>query len=174
MNIIFPDPDLFDREAQLFGYSLNNVQQIVDKAVDEAKKTIPARIKPASGERYTTTHYNTAIDHALRLEWDRGFTEPLSYEDATLRASSYTLGGFFDWRIPTRSEMLSLIDDNAKCPCISSFLFPNTSLAWFWTQTDSRNVYGHKIIITFGIGDVTSVSPVDSGLHLLRMVRTVK
>jgi len=46
--------------------------------------------------------------------------------------------GFFDWRLPTRRELLSLVDYSvASGALIDSNYFPNTREAGYWTSTPS-------------------------------------
>jgi len=39
------------------------------------------------------------------------------------------------WRLPTRTELLTLVDDTTYEPAIDKAAFPDTPSEWFWTST---------------------------------------
>lgn len=53
---------------------------------------------------------------------------------ADLNAKKYH--GFDDWRLPTRVELLTLVDDTRCDPAIDADAFPGTPSEYFWTSTD--------------------------------------
>ncbi len=44
-------------------------------------------------------------------------------------------GGFDDWRLPTRAELLSLVDLDKYRPAIDTALFPDTKSSFYWSST---------------------------------------
>jgi hypothetical protein len=60
-------------------------------------------------------------------------------ESFTLDVQAAALCGFRDWRVPTRRELLSIINAGAYYPSQDANYFPNTSLAmWeFWSGTSA-------------------------------------
>jgi hypothetical protein len=62
------------------------------------------------------------------LTWDVRETDELTFAEAEahiakLNAESY--GGFTDWRLPTRVELLTLVDDTKWNPAIDTEKFPD-------------------------------------------------
>jgi len=45
------------------------------------------------------------------------------------------LCGAKDWRLPTRKELLSIVDNGRVKPAIDAGLFPNTPAAYYWTSS---------------------------------------
>jgi hypothetical protein len=45
------------------------------------------------------------------------------------------LAGLDGWRIPTRAELVTLIDDTRYGPAIDIAAFPDCPSDWFWTST---------------------------------------
>lgn len=61
----------------------------------------------------------------------RAVTQPKALEIA----SAVDLFGHKDWRLPTRAELLTLIDDTRVNPAIDVRFFPNCRADWYWTST---------------------------------------
>ena len=40
-----------------------------------------------------------------------------------------------DWRLPTRAELVALVDDTRHEPAIDTSLFPRVKPRWHWTST---------------------------------------
>ena len=99
-------------------------------------------------------------------------------EDSTLvhtqaDAASYCRGlgldGYTDWRLPTRIELVSIIDLGTSYPAIDGTAFPNTTGQFFWSSSsytpDPSEAWG----VDFGIG-VTWHSSTSALAHI-RCVR---
>ena len=52
----------------------------------------------------------TVTDLATGLMWQKGYSGKMSQGEAAAGASSFGLGGYTDWRLPTIKELYSLID----------------------------------------------------------------
>ena len=66
------------------------------------------------------------------LEWSEtlpGGRMPWAKADAACKA----LGE--GWRLPTRRELVSLVDDTRHAPAIDAEVFPDTQSAAYWTST---------------------------------------
>ena len=79
----------------------------------------------------------TVIDHTTGLMWtiDDIADDRMNWNDADAAAKAVTLGGFNDWRLPTRQELLTLVDDTRFGPAIDTAAFPRCKSAWYWTST---------------------------------------
>ncbi|PIV53756.1 MAG: hypothetical protein COS17_02295 [Elusimicrobia bacterium CG02_land_8_20_14_3_00_37_13] len=43
--------------------------------------------------------------------------------------------GYFDWRLPNRREVISIVDYGEQFPAINTTYFSNTKSSWHWTST---------------------------------------
>ena len=82
----------------------------------------------------TSTQNLTFLDSKTGLTWQLGFSKLLSWDEAQTYAESLDCdcGG---WRLPTRHELMSLVDDTRINPAIDTTIFPDTPAEWFWTST---------------------------------------
>lgn len=74
-------------------------------------------------------------DNTTGLEWQAGQSDKrLNHADALKYCASLPLSGG-GWRLPTRVELLSLLDDTRHEPAIDIAFFPATKSNWYWTAT---------------------------------------
>ncbi len=94
-----------------------------------------------SQNRFTQTHdaagvLLTVIDSTTGLEWT---AKPLSddyitHQAATDAAMGCRVGGHEDWALPSRQQLLSLVDLSRHNPAIDTDAFPEFPSRWFWTS----------------------------------------
>jgi hypothetical protein len=96
---------------------------------------------PASAElpnpaSYDTSKAGVVTDKITGLAWQR-VVPAGSYDlsGATDYCAGLDLGGFADWRLPSRIELVSLLDFTVATPTIDAQSFPSTPAAHFWTST---------------------------------------
>ena len=102
---------------------------------------------------YTIKQYDdgeTVVDNNTGLEWQRKSSlEQHEYnwdQYAEKHCSSITpLGGYYDWKNPTDSELLSLVDIGYSNPVIDNTYFPDTLPEYFFTYI-SRQPSGHSSV----------------------------
>ena len=58
------------------------------------------------------------------------------------------------WRLPTKAELLSLVDKSKKKPLIDTRAFPGTPTAMFWATRPEANDNLNAWIVNFGNGRV--------------------
>ncbi len=69
------------------------------------------------------------------------------------------LGGFTDWRVPTKDELLGIRDCNLN-PCLDPIFGPNQSDVFYWSATENvdRPDFAEGIIFdplfSNGLGDL--------------------
>ena len=81
---------------------------------------------------------------AIGQEWNRdsctGTAEVFTWEDAKAAIDAFNrnggMGGFTDWRLPTREELESIAEHCREAPAINTMIFPKTPWAGFWTSTN--------------------------------------
>ena len=85
----------------------------------------------------------------------------LSWKDAMLYAKTVIKGGFWDWRVPTKDEMITIYKIKDVCGI-------NKCDDWFWTSTECDDFLGAYRISLYG-GYVSSGTK--SGKYYVRCVR---
>ena len=64
---------------------------------------------PGNVPSYTDNHDGTITDNVTGLMWQQDMGSKITWFDAFTKASTMTLGGYDDWRVPTIKELYSLI-----------------------------------------------------------------
>jgi hypothetical protein len=77
------------------------------------------------------------FDRSTGLMWsaENVGNERLNHEAATKACAELQLCGLADWRLPTRAELLTLVDDTRHEPAIALEFFPTCRSSWYWTST---------------------------------------
>jgi hypothetical protein len=148
---------------------------------------IPAAAEECEGlvtvpdNRFTAHPDGTVSDRATGLMWKQcveglsGFGcavgEPLqfSWKWAVSQGKSDTFAGYSDWRLPEKTELLTLV--MYRCYGIDTDVvnFPNTPADRFWTATPTAYYPGSAWTIHFGNGSAGYGTKRDSAL--VRLVR---
>jgi hypothetical protein len=77
----------------------------------------------------------TVVDPTTGLMWSKATTaKDKTWTEAKAAAEAVRLGGYTDWRLPTRAELLTLVDDTRSNPAIDTGRFDCES-DWYWTST---------------------------------------
>jgi hypothetical protein len=109
--------------------------------VDQTIEISPVRAAVAAAVRSPTQRFvdngdGTATDTTTWLMWSKENVGGKSnWEKADKACRELALGGHKDWRMPTRWELLTLVDDTRRKPAIDTGFFPNTENDWYWTST---------------------------------------
>jgi hypothetical protein len=87
-------------------------------------------------QSYDVSRAGVVIDRITQLMWQRD-VDPLTrtWGAAKQHCACLTLGGYDDWRMPSRIELVSIVDFTKNTPSIDSAAFPATPSEWFWTST---------------------------------------
>jgi hypothetical protein len=85
---------------------------------------------------YDTTTPGVVLDRVTGLEWQRDVpAEMLDWQGARAACACLSLGGHRDWRLPSRIELVSIVDYTRHDPAIDSQIFPDTPTDWFWSAS---------------------------------------
>lgn len=104
-------------------------------------------------------------DDRTNLDWERVTSlTPSSWEDARARCEALAGGGHDDWRLPTRIELLTLVDYGAVAPSFNAVVFaPAAEGGVFWSATpDARTPEAAAWTVAFGVGESASLGRTES------------
>lgn len=88
-----------------------------------------------SQSSYVDNNNGTITDTTTGLMWQQDTPNVMTWEQALSYCESLNLGGYTDWRLPTKKELRSLVDYNYVAPAINPTFFPATPLDFFWSST---------------------------------------
>jgi hypothetical protein len=84
--------------------------------------------------RYDTRATEVVVDEVTTLMWQRRAFDETPQLLAQELCAGLVLGGYDDWRLPARIELLSLVDFARPSPAIDGDAFPGT-IGNFWTSS---------------------------------------
>ena len=105
-------------------------------------------------ESYTDNGDGTVTDNVTGLMWQQVVsTTTYNWAQALAYCPKVTLAGHSDWRLPSRIELVSIVDLGVTSGVpINATYFPSTPVGWFWSSSpwagSSRYAWG------VGFGDV--------------------
>ncbi len=114
----------------------------------------------ATGDRPNPTDYDTSVagmvvDKATGRTWERAAnTAMFTQGNAFAYCVANRLGGFTNWRLPTVTELLSIVDITVANPAINSTVFPSTPSTYFWTSTSVAGDGSQAWTVRFTFGEV--------------------
>lgn len=94
---------------------------------------------------------DAVLDRVSGLQWQRGFSPKQNWNDAKAYCDSLELAGASDWRLPSRIELISLVD-YTRLPSIDHEAFPNTADDYFWASSLVANDDQLAFSVYFGAG----------------------
>jgi hypothetical protein len=116
-------------------------------AIANAHTTPPPLEKPTVNPRFVkigvageelapdAPEWIAVLDHETNLIWSRAVQKANNWQHADELAKSTTVAGVLG-RLPTRKELLSLIDDTKYRPAIDTAFFPECPTDdWYWAST---------------------------------------
>jgi len=84
-----------------------------------------------------------------------GAMTSLNWNSTSLLTGFSTFAGQNDWRVPTREELLTLVDYSTFSPAINTGVFPNIYGGLYWSASKATN--GGVVNFTDGIADISNV-----------------
>ncbi|MBL8299692.1 MAG: DUF1566 domain-containing protein [Rhodanobacteraceae bacterium] len=90
--------------------------------------------------RFVDNGNGTVTDRKTRLTWDKNLLAAgaVAWSSAVSSALGNTTGGFNDWRLPSRNELLSIVETGcvASGRAINSTFFSTSGPSTVWSSTD--------------------------------------
>jgi len=144
---------------------------------------------------YTNNGDGTVSDNNTGLMWQvcplglsgttctTGTLQTETWQSALAAAGADTIGGYTDWRLPNKNELMSLVDFACFSPAINDTAFPATTLNpspvgdFYWSSTPVvGNFSGTPLIwgISFDNGFTTEASKADATSGHVRLVRAME
>ena len=113
----------------------------------------------------------TAVIPSSSLEWTVAtLCDGIAVNHATAAAACAALGE--GWRLPTRIELLTLVDDSRIGPAIDTNLFPDPVGGSYWTRTPHAAGTRDAWIVEF-FGGSSGNYRKEGNFAFVRAVRTV-
>lgn len=120
--------------------------------------------------KYDTAKAGVTLDRITGLTWE---TEPSDVDhkwaDANALCEAATTGGYTDWRMPTRIELLSIVDFSKVQPAIDGAAFPACESGGYWTTSPMPDNPNYYRTVDFELGD--SYADISGELNFVRCVR---
>jgi hypothetical protein len=92
-------------------------------------------------------------DMKTELEWEEEVnSHQMTWDEAQEYAEALRLGGYDDWRVPTRLELESLLNLEKANPASD---FPGMPSVWFWSSSPYVFIPGHAWTVDFDYGVVS-------------------
>lgn len=115
----------------------------------------------------------TVVDRVTGRMWQRETpTDLYDWQGALDYCSKLSMpGAQTGWRLPTRIELLSIVDFSSKEPAIDSISFPNAPPETFWSSSPYSNGVDQAWVVYFGDGGVTPGFKVEP--YRVRCVRSI-
>jgi hypothetical protein len=132
----------------------------------------PASAGLPNAQSYDTTSFaGVVLDSITGLEWQEQI-DAMSYTftDAATYCGGLTLTGGA-WRVPTRIELLSLVDYTNPNPVIDVNAFPDTPSDYFWTSSTFAGDPMNAWHVNFKFGDGITDKSLKTQAHRVRCVR---
>jgi hypothetical protein len=110
-------------------------------------------------ERFTAAA-ETVTDNFSGLIWQKQYASSKSWAEALTYCENSSAGEKYDWRLPNRNELASLVDYTGADGTMSAF--PGIAAKEFWTSTSSVSEPAKAWTVDFGSGAISAGSKDDT------------
>jgi len=105
-------------------------------------------------ERYKKTK-NSIIDTKTSKEWQDNIAQKTvkkNWNEAIAYCKTLALGEHTNWRLPTHTEILDIIDYSQGNPVLVS-IFKNVSVGFYWTADEEGSSKASRVYVDLGCRD---------------------
>jgi len=88
---------------------------------------------------YTATD-DTVLDSISGLTWERASAPAATWDTQAARCAGLTTGGLTDWRLPSRLEVLTLLDAGLRSPSVDTSMFLDAPVGYYWIGDELDDV----------------------------------
>ena len=113
----------------------------------------------APANRFETAA-ETVTDKVSSLMWQKSPSSSKSWREALNYCEEISTGGSFDWRLPNRNELASLVDHTKANGAMSDF--PGIAAKAFWTSTTKISEIENAWTVNFESGSIESANKTDT------------
>lgn len=106
----------------------------------------------------------TMLDTITGLCWQQDLGgSTMNWTDAQLNCTDSSTAGHSDWRLPTRNELFTLIDQigssGATCTTLGGFGFTNCANSYYWSETEYSASSAWDVGFSLGDGTLSKTNP---------------
>ncbi|MFZ4440040.1 MAG: DUF1566 domain-containing protein [Syntrophales bacterium] len=98
----------------------------------------------------------TVSDTATGLMWQQETVREIDWKTALAYAEGLSLAGYDDWRLPTITELQTIVDYRHRAPAIDTTFFPDTLSSIYLSSTPYALAGGDYYAWTFDFSDGSS------------------
>lgn len=155
--------ELLDDDAETWGCVLDKVTGLLWEVKEGMDETYGNRGLHDGDDLFTWYNARPDANGGAVGDWNArynqcaGYTEgePVTYcntEELVSRVNKHGYCGKLDWRVPTRSELETLVHFGHTMPAIDTRYFPNTKNNFYWSDTPVVGIPAMAWAVSFQFG----------------------
>ena len=118
---------------------------------------------------YADNGDGTVTDTSTGLMWQARTSNVMTWEQALAYCEKLNLGGYTDWRLPSKKALRSLVDFSQYDPSINTTYFTDTASSFYWSSTTDASILAVAWCVYFYSGEDGYYNKSDFGF--IRAVR---
>lgn len=131
---------------------------------------LPGNPESAPDNRFTLNGDGTLNDQRTGLMWSVGLQGgAVAHPAAQALADASTLAGHGDWRLPTRKELLAIVESGCARPALNTSRFTAGSISVVWSSSAGPGPNFWFVDFTYG-GDGIEHRDTPKGVRLVRSI----
>lgn len=120
---------------------------------DDAKEVVTDNLTGLMWQDDTAVAFGINKPWVTQANYDAGDYSDTTGDTATTYCTELVLGGYEDWRLPTRKELISLSDYGSYDDYLAiNFVFVNTNGSAYWSSTTHANNSNLAWFVSFHLG----------------------
>jgi hypothetical protein len=129
---------------------------------------VPGNLPTAPDARFVDNGNTTITDISTGLMWSQAVQgAAVTHAGALSLAEASTLGSFTDWRLPTRAELVGLVESACVDPAFNTSRFNDGGLRVIWSASAGPGATFWFVDFTYG-SDAVEPAGARKGVRLVR------